>query len=299
MPYRVAYRDATDATRLLSIAETPTDALLLIDKVTADVPMARGRLTAVVDPMLGLNLDVIQPPQTLETAEGRPVLYLGGTIAAGDNWQAAAITALRPQSAIILNPRRERATRAEHDSEASVGWRRLHLFFADVALYWFADGDPDPMAMLEMGMLFDSSVPLVVGASPRCTRRTALAAHLRYLDETATLHDTLDTAVTAAATFLENRTAQPLSLANMLSEPAAIAWSLEHIIKTERYRDVAERLDDLAGEAGRAGGVSFEPLLLARIYLAVDRLRLDGADPLGWAQLHDIAAALRVLRRPD
>src|SRR3954447_10457461 len=91
-----------------------------------------------------------------------------------DNWQATATAALRPHPAIIINPRRERPTREGQDAEASVRWRRDHLFFADVALYWFTDGDPDPIAMLELGMLVGSRARLAVGASPRCASRTAL-----------------------------------------------------------------------------------------------------------------------------
>src|SRR5262249_43878778 len=63
------------------------------------------------------------------------------------------------------------------------------------------------------------------------------------------------------------------------------------------------QLNDFAGALGdrrawRPGGPDIErgvsePILLTRIYLAVDRLRLDDGDPLGWAQLHDAATALR------
>jgi hypothetical protein len=41
MPYRVAYRAATDANSLVGIAESPTGVLLLIDKVTAEAPPGR------------------------------------------------------------------------------------------------------------------------------------------------------------------------------------------------------------------------------------------------------------------
>jgi hypothetical protein len=181
-----------------------------------------------------------------------------------DNWQATAVAALRPHPAIIINPRRERPKREGQDAEASVRWRRHHLFFADVALYWFTDGDPDPMAMLELGVLFDSRVRLAVGASPRCTRRGALTAHLRYV-ETAELHDTLADAIAAAARLVEDRPAGPLAMSSMLSEPAAVTWMLRHAIESDRHRDLPDRLDQIAGEAGRAGGVGFEPSLLTRI----------------------------------
>ena len=168
--------------------------------------------------------------------------------------------------------------------------------FADVALYWFTDGDP--VAMLELGMLVDSTVRLAVGASARCPRRGALAEHLRYV-ETAELHDTLADTVAAAAGLVEDGPEGRLAMSSMLSEPAAVAWALRHVIEADRHRDVPDRLEEIVGEAGRAGGVGFEPSLLTRIYVAVDRLRLDGGDPLGWAQLHDVAAALRAGDRPD
>lgn len=298
MPYRVNYRDATDADRLVAVTESLADARMAIDAVTAEVPPAAGRLVAVEDPLLGLDLRVIQPPQTLETAGGLPVVYLGGTVDARDNWQATAVAALRPLPTVILNPRWERPTRQGQDAETSVRWRRLHLFFADVALYWFTDGDPDPMATLELGMLLDSTVRLAIGASPGCTRRAALTAHLRYID-TAHLHDTLADAIAAAAKLLEDRPPGRLAMSSMLSEPAAIAWDLRHAIESARHRDLPDRLDEIVGEAGRAGGVGFEPILLTRIYVAVDRLRLDDGDPLGWAQLHDAATALRARHHPD
>jgi hypothetical protein len=298
MPYRVSYRDATGAKRLVAVTESLVDARLVIDTVTAEVPLSADRLVAAEDPMLELGLRVIQPPQTLETAGGLPVVYLGGTVEAHDNWQAAAVAALHTYPAVIINPRRERPTHDGQDAEASVRWRRLHLFFADVVLYWFADGDPDPMAMLELGTLLDARARLAIGASPRCSRRGALAAHLRYI-ETANLHDTLADTIATATRLVEDHPAGPLVMSSMLSEPAAVAWTLRHTIEADRHRDLPDRLDEIAGEAGRAGGVGFEPSLLTRIYVAVDRLRLDGDDPLGWAQLHDAATALRAHHHPD
>ncbi|MFC6022718.1 nucleoside 2-deoxyribosyltransferase domain-containing protein [Plantactinospora solaniradicis] len=298
MPYRVNYHDAIDVNRLVAVTESLVDARQVIDAVTVEVPPAAGRLAAVEDPVLGLDLRVIQPPQTLETAHGLPVVYLGGTVDPRDNWQATATAALRPHPAIIINSRRERPTREGQDAEASVRWRRDHLFFADVALYWFSDGDPDPIAMLELGLVVDRRVRLAVGASPRCTRRAALAAHLRYVD-TADLHDTFADTVAAASRLVEDRPAGQLAMSRMLSEPAAVAWTLRHAIESARHPDLPDRLDEIAGEAGRAGGVGFEPSLLTRIYVAVDRLRLDGSDPLGWAQLHDAAIALSARHRSD
>jgi hypothetical protein len=298
MPYRVSYRDAMHANRLVAVTESLIDAQRLMGAVNVEVPSAAGHLEVVEDPVLELELRVIQPPQTLEMAGGLPVVYLGGTVDARDNWQATATAALRPHPAVILNPRRERPTRQGQDAEASVRWRRLHLFFADVALYWFTDGDPDPMAMLEVGMLLGSTVRLAVGASPRCTRREALTAHLRYT-RTAELHDTLADTIAAAVTLVEDRPPGQLAMSSLLSEPAAVAWTLQHTIESDPHRALPDRLDEIVGEAGRAGGVGFEPILLAGIYVAVDRLRLDGEDPLGWAQLHETVTALRALRHPD
>jgi hypothetical protein len=88
-------------------------------------------------------------------------------------------------------------------------------------------------------------------------------------------------------------------MSSMLSEPAAVAWTLRHAIESDRHCDLPDRLDEIVGEAGRAGGVGFELSLLTLIYVAVDRIRLDGGDPLGWAQLHDAATALRERHSPD
>ena len=298
MPYRVSYRDTTDVNRLLAVTESLVDAHILIEAVSAEVPSAAGRLTAVEDLVLGLDLQVVQPPQTLDTAGGLQVLYLGGTIDARDDWQTTAITALRPYPVVIVNPRRERPTLVGQDTEQDVRWRRGHLFFADIALFWFGDGDPDPMAMLELGTQFDSSIRLVVGASPHCTRRAALAAQLRYV-ETGILYDSLDETIAAAAGLAQERPASALAMSSMLSEPAAVAWTLRHTIEADHDRKLGERLDEIAGEAARAGGVRFDPLLLTRVYVAVDRLRLDEGDPLGWAQLHQAATALRARHTPD
>jgi hypothetical protein len=298
MPYRVTYRDVAHADRLVAVTESLIEARLIIESVTAEAPSPTGSLATGEDPLLALDLRVVQPPTQLETAAGLPVVYLGGTVDRFDNWQATAVTALRAYPAIVINPRRERPTRKQQDDAVSVRWRRLHMYFADVALCWFADGDPDPMAMLELGVLCDSVVRLAVGASPRCSRRAALKEHLRY-DETADLHDTLADTVAAAVRLVEDGRARPLALASMLSEPAAVAWSLEHTIKSDRHRDLPERLDEIVGEASRAGGVGFDASLLTRIYVAVDRLRLEGDDPIGWAQLHEIAAALRTRRCSD
>ena len=127
MPYRVYYGDAMDADRLVAVTQSLIDAELLIDAVTVEVAPAADRLVAAEDPMLGLDLRVIQPPQTLETAGGLPVVYLGGTVDPGDNWQARVVAALRPHPAVIINPRRERPTRQGQDTEVSVRWRRLHV----------------------------------------------------------------------------------------------------------------------------------------------------------------------------
>lgn len=298
MPYRISYRDTTDVNRLLAVTESLVDGHILIEAVSAEVPSAAGRLTAAEDLILGLDLQVVQPPQTLDTAGGLQVVYLGGAIDACDDWQTTAITALRPYPVVIVNPRRERPTLAGQDTEQDVRWRRGHLSFADIALFWFGDGDPDPMAMLELGTQFDSSIRLVVGASPHCTRRAALAAELRYV-ETSILYDSLDETIAAAADFAQQRPERRLAMSSLLSEPAAVAWALRHTIEADRDRKLGERLDEIVREAARAGGVSFDPLLLTRVYVAVDRLRLDGGDPLGWAQLHQAATALRAHHTPD
>ena len=131
MPYRVSYRDTADVNRLLAVTELLVDAQLLIEAVSAELPPAAGRLVAAEDLMLGLDLPVFQPPQTLDTAGGLPVVYLGGTLDARDNWQATAIEALRPYPVVIIDPRRERPTPGGRDTEEAVRWRRLRLMFAE------------------------------------------------------------------------------------------------------------------------------------------------------------------------
>jgi hypothetical protein len=64
-----------------------------MDAVTVEVQPAARRLVAAEDPVLGLDLRVILPPQTLETAGGLPVVYLGGTVDPLDYWQSTAVTA--------------------------------------------------------------------------------------------------------------------------------------------------------------------------------------------------------------
>lgn len=292
MPYRVSYRDAFDTERLVAVADTVDDARLLTTGLGAAVPQAAGRLSVVDDPMLGLAMQVFQPPQTIDMTGGLPVLYLAGTIDPAANWQATAIAALRPSPVLIANPRRERPNPAQDDSVVAARWRERHLIIADVALFWFVGDDPDPMSLVELGSRLDATTGLAVGAAPNWPRREALAARLRSEEPELTLFDSLDATIACAAELIAEPFGNQFRASRVISDPDAVACVLrEAILRVDLSGD--EPFDVVLADAASAAAIAVDPQLLTRLYVAVDRVRLDDTDPLGWAELHDVAAALK------
>jgi hypothetical protein len=292
MPYRVSYRDAFDTERLVAVADTVDDARLLTTGLSTAVPQAAGRLSVVDDPMLGLAMQVFQPPQTIDMTGGLPVLYLAGTIDPAVNWQATAIAALRPSPVLIANPRRERPNPAQDDSVVAARWRERHLIIADVALFWFVGDDPDPMSLVELGSQLDATTGLAIGAAPNWPRREALAARLRSEMPELTLFDSLDATIARAAELIAEPFGNRFRASRVISDPDAVACVLrEAIMRVDLSGD--EPFDVVLADAASAAAIAIDPQLLARLYVAVDRVRLDDTDPLGWAELHDVAAALK------
>jgi hypothetical protein len=295
MPYRITYSDAYHGEHLVAVADTVDDARLLTNGLGAAVPQAAGRLTIVDDPMLGLTMRVVQPPHTIDTAGGLPVLYLGGTIDPVVNWQATAITALQASPVVIANPRRERPNPAQDDSVAAVKWRERHLLTADIAVFWFFGNAPDPMSLLELGNQLGSTTRMAVGATPDWSRRAALAARLDTEVPALPLYESLDATLTRATELLaEPFDDRQLRASQVISDPEVVACLLcEAITEVDLPKDGDNAFHVVLADAACAAALSVDPLLLTRLYVAVDRVRLDAVDPLGWTELHDLATALK------
>ena len=107
MAYRVDYVDSSRSPQLIAVAETLADAQSAARYVGTSQPKLADRLQVAEDPLLGVVPRVVQPPESLDSPGGLPVIYLGGTIAPDINWQAEAIAALATHPVVIANPRRE------------------------------------------------------------------------------------------------------------------------------------------------------------------------------------------------
>ncbi|GAA0635249.1 nucleoside 2-deoxyribosyltransferase domain-containing protein [Brevundimonas lenta] len=114
---------------------------------------------AVAQSPSGLSTIVVSP-QALPEPDGRPRLFLGGSIAGGDapDWQAALIEALSDTDVVILNPRRadwNPAWRPEADEpefRRQVEWELAALEASDVIVMYFAPGTQSPISLLELGL---------------------------------------------------------------------------------------------------------------------------------------------------
>lgn len=103
---------------------------------------------------------VVTSPEALPLTDGRPRLFLGGSIAGGDapDWQAHLIGAVDDLDVVVLNPRRpdwDPAWRPEADEpefRRQVEWELAALEAADVIVMYFAPGTQSPISLLELGL---------------------------------------------------------------------------------------------------------------------------------------------------
>lgn len=103
---------------------------------------------------------LIVSPQALPAADGRPRLFLGGSIDMGNapDWQAEMTQALSDMDVVILNPRRPdwnpdwRPEADEPEFRRQVEWELAALEASDVIVLYFAPGTLSPISLLEMGL---------------------------------------------------------------------------------------------------------------------------------------------------
>jgi hypothetical protein len=166
MAYRINYVDSSLSPQLIAVAETLADAQSAARYVGTSLPELADRLQVAEDPLLGVAPRVVQPPDSLDSPGGLPVIYLGGTIAPDINWQAEAIAALATHPVVIANPRREQPTATDAEVVVQMAWRHRHLWRCDIAVFWFAGSDADPAGLVELGTQIANPVPLAVGIAP-------------------------------------------------------------------------------------------------------------------------------------
>jgi len=168
------------------------------------------------------------------------------------------------------------------------------LWQADIGLFWFEGPARDPMTMVEIGTVLGNPMPVAVGMSPDFACRTALRAYIGHLLPEKTIHNTLDGAVSAAVELVQDWSRPPFRPPLHEHDPAASAFRVQLAIAGLKQGEpgLDMRLRELVIEVGGAAGNRIDPRLLARIYVSIERLRLDPNDPLGWAELHDAGHAL-------
>ncbi|HEV2692568.1 MAG TPA: nucleoside 2-deoxyribosyltransferase domain-containing protein [Verrucomicrobiae bacterium] len=112
---------------------------------------------------------VITAPEPLPTKDGRPLIFLAGSIDEGtaENWQTRFIAAFKHDELVWLNPRRENwqasVEQRAHVPEfrSQVEWELAGLECADIIVMYFAPGSRAPISLLETG-LFARSGKLMV-----------------------------------------------------------------------------------------------------------------------------------------
>lgn len=171
--------------------------------------------------------------------------------------------------------------------------RRQYLRLADTQLFWF-DARAEPEAYLELGVYLDSG-KVVVGASPSLPDRAALAAQVSDGHPDIVLHDSLDLVIEVARADLRECAPKRLRLRGFYDDPDIAAFALsEALYELTPGPSLAWQVPELVAQTEHAAGQGITPVLLTRIFLVAERLRLDDTDPLAWTELHQ---AVDVLRR--
>ena len=293
MRYRVSYRDASGTARLVAVAETLGEANTVLTEIGAVVPDALGCMVIADDPLAGSTCRVVQPPDSLDATMGLSVLYLGGTTAARRNWQAEATRSLLAERVVIANPRREHPSTGDGDTLVQIAWQRRHLWRADIAVFWFEGDQIEPISMIELGTLLSSPVPMAIGVSPSFPWRTQVRASVGHMMPEHPVHDHLADTIGDAVTLVHDWPRRSFRLPDHDAAPAASALNMQlAIVGVKNGPGLGMRLNELVIETGCAAGHGVDPGLLTKIYMGVDRLRLDATDPLGWTELLDVGHAL-------
>lgn len=108
----------------------------------------------------GTGLSVVTAPAPLPSSDGRPRVFLGGSIDMGTapDWQKQVIAQLSATNVVVLNPRRadwSASIRPDADDpqfREQVEWELGALEAADVIVLHLASGFRSPVALLELGL---------------------------------------------------------------------------------------------------------------------------------------------------
>lgn len=299
MSHRLHYIDAGGQAHLVAVTATGEQATAQLAAIGQRLPQAADRV-CVVDDVRGGATRVVRAPENLDDTAGLATVYLAGA-GDGPDWQAQAAGLFAGQPVVVLNPRRERPAPAGDPAamHAEAAWEHRHLGRADLVLFWLA-GPVPPLALYLLGATAANPVPCVVGVHPACALRAPLLARLGYDRPDLAVHDSLAATVAAASAALAAASAAP-RVSQRLGNPEISAWHLQSAIGALRHGPgLAHRLDHVAAEAAAGAFHLDRPVLVATVYLCVDRLRADPADRLAWSCLDDVAAGLAELtgRRP-
>lgn len=117
-------------------------------------------LVAAFFPFHGGAATLVTAPQRLPADDGRPVVFLAGSIDNGTaaDWQQEVINALSDLDVVLLNPRRTdwnpawQSSPDEPEFVRQVRWELQGLEQSDVVLMYFAPGSQSPVTLLEFGL---------------------------------------------------------------------------------------------------------------------------------------------------
>jgi hypothetical protein len=294
MAYRINYVDSARSPQLIAVAETLADAHSTARFVGTSQPELADRLQVAEDPLLGVAPRVVQPPDSLDSPGGLPVIYLGGTIAADINWQAEAIAALATHPVVIANPRREQPIATDAEIAVQMAWRYRHLWRCDIAVFWFAGSDADPVGLVELGTQIANPVPLAVGIAPEYPQAPAVRALVGHSLTERLVHSSLAETIGGAVDLIRKEAKPVIRLPFHDGDADVSAFALR--VKIAALRDgtpgLTMAMNELVIEATCAADKGLDPCLLARLHADIDRLRIDPGDPAGWVDLLEVFNAL-------
>lgn len=83
-------------------------------------------------------------------------IFVAGGITGCDDWQKYVCDRLAfelPDNVVIDNPRRPGPMDPTHEPSAreQIIWEHEHLRYADIQIFWFPKGGPNPIALFELG----------------------------------------------------------------------------------------------------------------------------------------------------
>nr|MDT0658793.1 nucleoside 2-deoxyribosyltransferase domain-containing protein [Micromonospora sp. DSM 115978] len=294
MAYRINYVDLSRSPQLIAVAETLADANSAVRYVGTSLPDLADRLQVAEDPLLGVASRVVQPPDSLDSPGGLPVVYLGGTVAPDINWQAEAIAALSTHPVVIANPRREQPTATDAEVVVEMAWRYRHLWQCHIAVFWFAGSDADPAGLVELGTQIANPIPLAIGIAPEYPQAPAVRALVGHSLAEQVVQSSLAETIGSAVDLIRKEAKPVLRLPVHNGDPAISAFALRVKIAAlrEETPGLTMAMNELVIETTCAADKGLDPCLLARIHAGIDRLRVDQGDPLGWAELLEVCNSL-------